>query len=69
MPSERAIHASDSDEDVVVERSSMGASLVILMALVILAAVWWFALGPGMAASGAGNSSNSVPAGNQPAAS
>jgi hypothetical protein len=72
MPTERVIHEYDTDDDVVVvERSgsSMGAILGILLVLVILAAVWWFALGPGMAGSGATDPNSNTPAENQPAAS
>ena len=70
--SERVIHEYDADDDVdVVDRSgsSTGAMLGILLVLVILAAVWWFALGPGMAGSGATADPNSnARALNQPAA-
>ena len=72
MPTERVIHEFDTDDDVVVvERtgSSMGAILGILLVLIVLAAVWWFALGPGMAGGGATEPNPNTPAENQPAAS
>ena len=50
MPTERVIHEYDTDNDVVVEGgsgSNAGVILGIVIVLLILAAVWWFALGPG----------------------
>lgn len=50
----------DHDDTVVVERDSgsgMGAILGIIGILVLLAAVWYFALGPG--AGGGGTTDNS----------
>ena len=56
MPAERVIHEYDTDDDViVVDRSNgSGASVIlgILLVLAILATVWWFALGPGLAGTG-----------------
>jgi hypothetical protein len=73
MPTERVIHEYDTDDDaVVVERGgdrSLGTVLGILIVLVILAAVWWFALGPGLAGTGVDVNVNPPPADNQPAAS
>ena len=73
MPTERVIHEYDTDDDAVVVEtgrgSSLGTILGILIILVILAAVWWFALGPGMAGSGGIDVNVNPPANNQPAAS
>ena len=73
MPTERVIHEYDADDDaVIVERgggSSLGTILGILIVLIILGAVWWFALGPGMAGTNTDINVNPPPADNQPAAS
>ena len=73
MPTERVIHEYDSDDDVVVvdegSGTSVGTVLGILIVLLILAAVWWFALGPGMTGTNTDVNVNPPPAENQPAAS
>jgi hypothetical protein len=55
MP-DRIVHETDYDDDaVVVDRgsgSSLGVMLGVLIVLLILAAVWWFALGPGSTTNG-----------------
>jgi len=58
-------------ETVVVEGdrgSGMGAVLGIIAIIVLLAAVWYFALGPGGGSSTTTNNNNTVPTVTQPAA-
>jgi hypothetical protein len=59
-------------DTVVVDReggSGMGAILGIIAIIVLLAAVWYFALGPGAGSTGTNSNSNSNGGGNdQPAA-
>jgi hypothetical protein len=49
--------------------SGTGAVIGIIAILVLLAAVWWFALGPGTGSSGTTNNTNIDNGGNAPAAS
>ena len=60
-------------ETVVVDRdgggSGMGAILGIIAILVLLAAVWYFALGPGASSSAPSGGGTNAPAATQPAAS
>ena len=54
-------HEHDHDDTVGVERDSgsgMGAILGILGVLILLAAVWYFALGPGAATQPSGGTEN-----------
>jgi hypothetical protein len=73
MPTERVIHEYETDDDaVIVERRASGALgtvLGILIVLLILGAVWWFALGPGMAGTSTDINVNLPPPASQPAAS
>ena len=60
----------DHDDTVVVERESgsgMGAILGIIGVLILLAAVWYFALGPGAATTPSGTDTQNPPAETTPA--
>jgi hypothetical protein len=48
--------------------SSMGAILGVIAIIVLLVAVWYFALGPGASSTGTNNGSGSSGTGDQPAA-
>jgi hypothetical protein len=49
--------------------SSMGAILGVIAIIVLLVAVWYFALGPGASSTGTNTSSGGSGSGDQPAAS
>jgi hypothetical protein len=49
--------------------SSMGAILGVIAIIVLLVAVWYFALGPGASSTGTNNGSGGSGSGDQPAAS
>ena len=49
--------------------SSMGAILGVIAIIVLLVAVWYFALGPGATSTGTNNGSGGSGSGDQPAAS
>jgi hypothetical protein len=49
--------------------SSMGAILGVIAIIVLLFAVWYFALGPGASSTGTNNGSGGSGSGDQPAAS
>jgi hypothetical protein len=61
---------ADDHDTVVVDNggSSMGAILGVIAIIVLLVAVWYFALGPGASSTGTNNGSGGSGSGDQPAA-